>query len=55
MKEEKKYKMLQIDEDTHKELKKYCKQNGMTMAGFIAVLVRQLSTKDKNEENDYNN
>jgi hypothetical protein len=46
MKEEKKYKMLQLDVDIHKALKQYCDIHGFKLKGFVQALIRQ-AIKDK--------
>lgn len=46
MKEEKKYKMLQLDESIHKALKAYCAHHGFQLKGFVQALIRQ-AIKDK--------
>ena len=40
-KETKKYKLLQLPEETHKMLKEYCDYHGFKMSGFVAALIRQ--------------
>ena len=46
MKEEKKYAMLQLDVETHKKLKEYCKGNGFIMSTWVANLIKKsLKTK----------
>jgi urocanate hydratase len=47
MKEEKKYKMLQLDENIHKALKEYTQRHGFQLKGFVQALIRQ-AIKDKN-------
>lgn len=32
---DKKYKSIQLDEDTHRKLKEYCDKNGYKMSGLI--------------------
>ena len=46
MKEKKKYKMLQLDENIHKALKEYTQRHGFQMKGFVQALIRQ-AIKDK--------
>lgn len=46
MKETKKYKMLQLDENIHQALKSYCQKHGFQMKGFVQALIRQ-AIKDK--------
>ncbi len=46
MKEEKKYKMIQLDTDIHKALKQYCDTHGFKLKGFVQALIRQ-ALKDK--------
>lgn len=41
MKEEKKYKMLQLPEEVHTMLKQYCNHHGFFMSGFVSALIRQ--------------
>jgi hypothetical protein len=41
MKVEKKYKLLQLPEETHRMLKEYCEHHGFKMSGFVAALIRQ--------------
>lgn len=43
------YKMVQMDAELHRYLKEYCQRHGFTMAGFIAALVRQAITNNKNK------
>lgn len=46
MKEEKKYAMLQLDVETHKKLKEYCKLSGFIMSTYVANLIKKsLKTK----------
>jgi len=47
MKNIKKYKMLQIDEDIHRVLKEYCKLHGFQIKGFVQALIRQ-ALRNKN-------
>ena len=46
MKDIKKYKMLQLDENIHQALKAYCQRHGFQMKGFVQALIRQ-AIKDK--------
>ena len=41
MQVEKKYAMLQLDLETHKILKEYCKKNGFIMSGYVANLIKK--------------
>ena len=41
MKEKPKYKMLQLQEETHRLLKEYCNRHGFVMSSLIAKLVRE--------------
>ena len=41
MKVEKKYAMLQLDADIHKQLKEYCKQNGFIMSALVSNLIKK--------------
>ena len=41
MKEQPKYKMLQLSEETHTLLKDYCKKNNMIMSAYVASLIRK--------------
>jgi len=47
MKEEKKYKMLQLDENIHAALRQYCKHHGFQMKGFVQSLIRQALRNNK--------
>jgi hypothetical protein len=47
MKEEKKYKMLQLDENIHKALKDYCNYHGFQLKGFVQALIRQALANNK--------
>jgi urocanate hydratase len=47
MKEEKKYKMLQLDDNIHKALKEYCNHHGFQMKGFVQALIRQALANNK--------
>ena len=43
---EKRYAMLQLDVETHKKLKEYCKGNGFIMSTWVANLIKKsLKTK----------
>ena len=51
------YKVIQMDAELHRYLKEYCQRHGFKMSGFIAALVRQAITNNKNkqyEEDLYN-
>lgn len=50
MKVEKKYKMIQVSEETHRMIKDYCDLHGFKITGFIQSLVRK--TIKKNEKNN---
>jgi hypothetical protein len=41
MKEEKKYAMLQLDAQTHKMLKEYCKSQGFIMSTYVVNLIKK--------------
>jgi uncharacterized protein (DUF1330 family) len=41
MKEEKKYAMLQLDVETHKKLKEYCKSQGFIMSTWVGNLIKK--------------
>jgi sialic acid synthase SpsE len=41
MKEEPKYKMLQLPEEVHALLKNYCKKNNMIMSAYVSSLIRK--------------
>lgn len=41
MKEEPKYKMLQLSSEVHTLLKDYCKKNNMIMSAYVASLIRK--------------
>jgi predicted DNA-binding protein len=36
-----KYKMLQLPEETHQMLKEYCEHHGFTMSGFVSAIIKQ--------------
>jgi hypothetical protein len=38
---EKKYSLVQLPSEIHEPLKKYCKENGMTMSGLLSILVKK--------------
>jgi len=40
-KPKKEYKMLQLDNDLHQALKRYCNHHGFMMKGFVQALIRQ--------------
>lgn len=40
MKEPQKYKMIQVQEETHRLLKEYCNRHGLIMSALISKLVR---------------
>jgi len=37
----KKYKMLQLSEETHQILKQYCSHHGFIMSSFVSALIKQ--------------
>jgi hypothetical protein len=39
--EKKKYGMVQLDIDVHKELKEYCKKQGFIMSVFVNNLIKK--------------
>ena len=39
----KKYKMIQVKEETHSLLQNYCKENGYTMSGLVHKLIIERS------------
>jgi hypothetical protein len=41
MKEEPKYKMLQLSAEVHTLLKEYCKKNNMIMGAYVATLIKK--------------
>jgi hypothetical protein len=47
MKENKKYKMLQLDEEVHKLLKEYCQHHGFQLKGFVQAMIKQTIAKNK--------
>lgn len=47
MKEKKKYKMLQLDEELHRYLKEYCQRHGFQLKGFVQALIRQALRDNK--------
>jgi hypothetical protein len=47
MKEEKKYKMLQLDNEIHKLLKEYCDHHGFKLKGFVQALIKQTIANNK--------
>ena len=47
MKEKPKYKMIQVNEETHTMLKKYCEKHGFKISGLLQALVKQYITKPK--------
>jgi hypothetical protein len=47
MKVEKKYKMIQVNEETHTMLKKYCEQHGFKISGLLQALVKQYINKPR--------
>ena len=38
---DKKYGMVQLDVEVHKQLKEYCKRNGFMMSGFLNHLIKK--------------
>lgn len=45
----KKYKMIQIDEDVHRHLKQFCNDRGYKIKGLVESLIKdRISTKPTN-------
>lgn len=47
MKEVKKYKMIQVSEETHQMIKDYCDMHGFKITGFISALVKKTIRKNE--------
>ncbi len=47
MAERKKYKMIQVGEETHKLLKDYCEAHGFKISGLLQAIVKQYITKPR--------
>lgn len=41
MDNKKKYGMVQLDTEVHKQLKEYCKRNGFIMSAFLNNLIKK--------------
>lgn len=41
MKQEPKYKMIQVPEEVHRILKQYCKKHGFSISGLVSSLIRR--------------
>jgi len=41
MNKDKRYSMIQIESELHEQLKKFCKENGMTLGGLVSILIRR--------------
>jgi hypothetical protein len=47
MKEEKKYKMIQLPKEVHTLLKDYCSHHNFVMSGFVSALIKQAIANNK--------
>ncbi len=43
-----KYKMIQVEEKTHTKAKRMAKKRGMTLRGYIKMLIEEERSKDEN-------
>jgi hypothetical protein len=46
-----KYKMLQLPEETHQMLKQYCNHHGIIMSSYVSALIKQNIKGNRYEKN----